>query len=113
MKKYLHAKIHQARITQLNPEYEGSITIDANLLEASGIEEYESVLVAGIESGKRFETYVIEGESGSGIIGVNGAAANMGFEMGERLIIMAFSHGNRYYKPNPKIVTCNEKNAKK
>ncbi len=87
--RLLKAKLHHAVVTQTNPEYHGSITIDRNLLKESGLLPYEAVLVADCENGNRFETYIIPGEPGSGIIGINGAAARL-TEKGNRVIIMAF-----------------------
>ena len=88
--RLLKAKLHHAVVTQTNPEYHGSITIDRNLLKASGLLPYEAVLIADCENGNRFETYIIPGEPGSGIIGINGAAARLS-EKGNRVIIMAFA----------------------
>ena len=72
-----HAKIHGATVTQTELSYAGSITIDANLLEASGILPNERVQVVNINNGARLETYVIEGEAGSGVICLNGPAARL------------------------------------
>jgi len=88
MIKVLRAKIHNATITQCDPEYVGSITIDEDLLRASGIVPNEVVLIADAENGARFETYVIKGEAGSGVIGINGAAAKL-VQRGDRIIIFA------------------------
>lgn len=90
MKEFLHAKLHNAQVTHTLKEYEGSIAIDKKLLKISGIWPYEKVIVADVENGVRFETYVIEGEEDSGIIAVNGSAANLVNE-GDRVIVMAFS----------------------
>ena len=70
----LKTKIHRARITQADLNYEGSITVDKDLLERAEILPFEQVDVLNITNGERFTTYAIEGEAGSGIIGVNGAA---------------------------------------
>ena len=86
----LRAKIHGAIITQANRDYVGSITIDADLLKKSGLLPHERVLVADIHNGVRFETYIIAGERGSGVIGINGAAAHL-VKPGEKIIIMAFA----------------------
>lgn len=83
----LKGKIHMARVTDKQKEYEGSITIDENLARKAGLLLYEKVLVADVETGNRFNTYVIYG--GEGEICVNGAAANL-VEIGDRVIIMAF-----------------------
>lgn len=85
----LKSKIHQATVTFTDVNYHGSITIDADLLRASGLLPNEAVVVADCENGNRFTTYVIVGEPGSGTIGVNGAAARL-TEAGHRVIVMAF-----------------------
>ena len=85
----LKAKIHRATVTQTDVNYHGSITIDRDLLEASGLLPNEAVLVADCENGNRFETYIIPGEPGSGIIGINGAAARL-TAVGHRVIVMSF-----------------------
>ena len=74
----LKAKIHRATVTQCDLNYEGSLTIDPDLLDASGILPFEQIDVLNINNGQRFTTYAIEGVRGSGIIGVNGAAARLG-----------------------------------
>ena len=85
----LKAKIHRATVTFTDVNYHGSITIDENLLEASGMLVNEKVLIADCENGNRFETYIIPGERGSGIIGINGAAARL-TRIGHRVIIIAW-----------------------
>ncbi|MGB0719304.1 MAG: aspartate 1-decarboxylase [Bdellovibrionales bacterium] len=90
----LKAKIHRATITQCDLHYEGSITIDADLLRASGILPYEQVDVLNINTGARFTTYAIEGAAGSGIIGVNGAAARLA-QAGDLCIIIAYAQMTR------------------
>lgn len=87
----LKSKIHRATITQADLDYVGSITIDSNLLEESGICEYEKVQIADINNGNRFETYTIAGEPGSGIICINGAAAKC-VNVGDKIIIMAYAN---------------------
>jgi aspartate 1-decarboxylase len=86
----LKSKLHQARVTDANREYEGSIGISRELCEAVGIRPWEKVLVANIENGTRLETYVIQLEPPRQIV-INGAAAH-GFIPGDRVIIMAFAH---------------------
>ncbi|GAG02213.1 unnamed protein product [marine sediment metagenome] len=109
--KVLRAKIHRATVTQAEIDYVGSITIDKDLLDASGILPGECVLVADLTDGKRFETYVFEGESGSGIICINGAAARL-VDVGDKVIIMAFA----YAEPDeakalkPSVVLVGEEN---
>ncbi len=85
----LQAKIHNVRITQTELNYTGSITIDEELLIASGMLPNQKVLIVNNNNGERFETYIILGEKGSGIIGLNGAAARRG-QVGDELIIMTF-----------------------
>lgn len=85
----LRAKIHRAWVTEANLHYEGSITIDKNILEASGIFAHEQVHVVNINNGQRFVTYVIEGTAGSGAMCVNGAAARL-VSPGDRIIVIAY-----------------------
>ena len=85
----LKAKLHNARVTEAVLEYEGSLSIDADLMDAVKIAPYEKILVANMENGNRFETYAIVGERGSGIIGLNGATTHKG-AVGDRLIIFTF-----------------------
>jgi len=89
MRSYLHAKIHQAIVTEANIDYVGSITIDRELIDKAGLDLGEKVLVVSNTSGARLETYVIPGERGSGVIAMNGAAAHL-IRTGEQVIIMAF-----------------------
>lgn len=89
MRWYLHAKIHQATVTEADVHYIGSITIDLDLIEAVGLEPGEKVQVVSNTSGARLDTYVIVGERGSGVIGMNGAAAHL-IRPGEQIIIMGF-----------------------
>ena len=85
----MRGKIHRATIRQCDPNYVGSITIDADLLRATDIRPNESVHVLDIDNGVRFETYVIYGEPGSGIIGINGAAARL-VAPGHKVIIISY-----------------------
>jgi aspartate 1-decarboxylase len=87
--KLLKSKIHRATVTMTDANYHGSITIDRDLLRASGLLPNESVIVADCENGNRFETYIIPGERGSGMIGINGAAARLS-KVGNKVIIMGF-----------------------
>lgn len=86
----LKGKIHRATVLQAELDYVGSITIDEALMEASGICEYEQVQIVDINNGQRFETYVIAGERGSGMICLNGAAARM-VQVGDKIIIMCYA----------------------
>jgi aspartate 1-decarboxylase len=85
----LHGKIHRATVTAANIDYVGSITIDGDLLRASGIYPYERVQVVDLDNGERLETYVIAGIPGSGSIELNGAAARL-IRPGDKVIIMAY-----------------------
>ncbi|MCB1063338.1 MAG: aspartate 1-decarboxylase [Verrucomicrobiae bacterium] len=89
MRSLLRSKIHLATVTEANPDYVGSITIDLDLVDAVGLWPGEKVLVASATTGARLETYVLEGERGSGVIGINGAAAHL-INAGEKVIIMGF-----------------------
>src|SRR5262245_35798548 len=89
LRQMMRGKIHRATITQCDPDYVGSITIDADLLRATDIRPNEAVHVLDIDNGVRFETYVIRGEPGSGIIGVNGAAARL-VAPGHKVIIVCY-----------------------
>lgn len=90
----LKSKIHRATVKQAELAYVGSITMDEELLEAAGIFEYEKVQIADIDNGSRFETYVISGERGSGMICLNGAAARC-VRVGDKIIIMSYGSYER------------------
>ena len=85
----LKSKLHHARITVSDRDYEGSLVIDEELMQTAKIVPYEKILVADVENGNRFETYAIPGEAGSGIIGVNGATTHLA-DIGDRVIIFTF-----------------------
>ncbi|GAA4895274.1 aspartate 1-decarboxylase [Ferrimonas pelagia] len=85
----LKGKLHQARVTHAELEYEGSCAIDQDLLDAAGILAYEQIEIYNIDNGERFSTYAIAGERGSKIISVNGAAAHKA-SPGDRVIICAY-----------------------
>ena len=86
----LKSKIHRATVLQANLNYVGSITIDADLMQKAKIFEYEQVHVVDVDNGKRFVTYAIAGERGSGMICLNGAAARK-VQLGDRVIIMSYA----------------------
>ena len=87
---FLRSKIHGATVTEANLHYEGSITIDSHLMNAAGLLPFEKVEIYIVTNGNRFETYVIEGEAGSGKIGINGAAAHLARE-GDKVIIACYA----------------------
>ena len=108
----LKGKIHRATVKQAELNYVGSITVDADLLDAAGIYEYEKVAIVDIENGNRFETYTIAGERGSGMICLNGAAARC-VSVGDKVILMAYAQltpeevGNGHA---PQVVFVDEEN---
>lgn len=111
MRLMLWGKIHRATVTQCDPDYVGSITIDQDLLDAAGILPYEQVHVYDIDNGVRLTTYAVAGDRGTGIIGMNGAAAKL-VEKGHKVIIAAYvwldaavAHDLR-----PRIVLVDDKN---
>ena len=89
MRIFLKSKLHKATVTEANVQYTGSISIDRELMDAAELLEYEKVLVVDSTNGNRLETYVIEGERGSGTICMNGAAAHL-IEEGDEITIMSF-----------------------
>lgn len=107
----LKGKIHRAKVVQAELDYVGSITIDEELLEASGIYEYECVQVVDIDNGNRFETYTIAGERGSGLICLNGAAARK-VKVNDKIIIMAYAmmDDEKAKTHKPKVVFVDDNN---
>ena len=89
MRKMLRGKIHRATVTGADLHYEGSVTIDSNLMERAGIIDYEAVHIWDVNNGERFETYAIPGQPGSGVVCINGAAAHK-VNVGDLVIIAAF-----------------------
>lgn len=108
----LHSKIHGARVTESDLNYVGSVTIDAELLEASGLVSNEKILVINIENGARFESYVFEGVPGSRIIGMNGGTARH-CQVGDRVLIMSFAavDAEEIREHVPRLVFVDEHNA--
>ncbi len=90
MRTMLKCKIHRATVTDAVLHYEGSITVDKDLMDAAGLVEYEQVHIWNVDNGNRFSTYVIDGERGSGVICLNGAAARQ-VSKGDLVIIAAFA----------------------
>lgn len=91
LREMAKSKIHRATVTEANLNYEGSITIDSSLMAVSDILPGEKVQVVNIANGARFETYAIEGEAGSGIVCVNGAAARL-TQPGDLVIVITYCH---------------------
>lgn len=110
----LKSKIHKATVTQSDLMYEGSLTIDSELMTAVGILPYEKIKIYNINNGERLDTYAIEGEAGSGIIGLNGAAARKGM-IGDLIIIVSYAiyHDDDLVDFEPKVVVLDENNKVK
>lgn len=89
----LKSKIHRATVIEADINYVGSITIDADLMKAADLIPYEKVQVVDIDNGARLETYAIEGPAGSGVIGMNGAAARL-VHKGDRIIVLAYAQAS-------------------
>ena len=102
-RQYLHAKIHNATVTEANVHYIGSVTIDEELMTLADIHEHEKVLVVDNTNGVRLETYCIKGKRGSGVIGMNGAAAKL-VQAGDQVILMTFCISDKPEKPRPILV---------
>jgi len=111
LRKVLHSKIHMARVTAALPDYVGSITIDADLLDACGMRVNDAVTIANCRNGERFETYIFRGKPGSRCIEINGAAAHL-VELGDRLIIMhyALMDDREYASHRPKVLIMGDRN---
>lgn len=107
MRWMLRSKIHKATVTEANLDYIGSITIDADLIETVGLLPGEKVLIVDNTNGARLETYVIEGEKGSGVICMNGAAAHL-IKVNDEIIIMGFELSDQ--PVDPKMIMVNKKN---
>jgi aspartate 1-decarboxylase len=107
------SKIHRATVTQADLNYEGSILVDLELLDAADIVPYEMVQVLNINNGERFETYAIPAPKGSGVICLNGAAARLGLP-GDKIIILSTSMVDENEVPAfaPKVIFVNEKNRR-
>ncbi len=107
----LKGKLHRVTVTECDLHYEGSIAIDQKLIEAAGLLINERVEIYNIDNGERFATYVILGEKGSGVIGLNGAAARKAC-VGDKLIICAYAHMSLEEAKafEPKVVVVGKKN---
>jgi len=110
-REMLKSKIHGATVTQAELYYEGSITVDKDLLKEAGILPYEKVQVLNFNNGSRLDTYTIEGEAGSGIICLNGPAARFS-SVGDEIIIVSYFQlqDEEAKKHKPKVVLVDKKN---
>ncbi|PHI30599.1 aspartate 1-decarboxylase [Budvicia aquatica] len=108
----LKSKIHRATVVQAELDYIGSITVDQDLLDASGILEYEKVQIVNINNGSRFETYTITGQRGSGLICLNGAAARH-VQVGDKIIIMCYARltPEEAQSHQPKVIFVDDNNG--
>jgi aspartate 1-decarboxylase len=108
----LKSKIHRARVTAANLDYEGSMSIDRDLMDKVGLLPYEKILCSNLANAARFETYAIPGERGSSQIVLNGAAAHLG-KPGDQLTIMSFTEAEvaeaKFWKP--RVIVLGEGNA--
>lgn len=107
----LKSKLYMARVTQTALDYEGSLTIDRDLMDAVKLLPYEKVLVSNLSNNNRFETYAIPGEPGSRVICLNGPAAHLG-AVGDRIVILAFAQvsAENARQQRPFILTLDENN---
>lgn len=112
LRKVLHSKIHRARVTGAYPSYIGSITIDADLLDACGMRVNDAVTVANGRTGDRLETYIFKGERGSRKIELNGPAAHS-VEVGDPVVIMHYAYMSdaEYTDHRPKVLIMREDNS--
>lgn len=110
----LKSKLHRARVTEADLHYEGSCSIDADLMKAAGLIAHEHIHVWDVTNGSRFETYVIEAPRGSGMVKINGAAAHHA-KKGDLVIITSFAHydAREAKKHTPKIVLVDNHNRVK
>lgn len=111
MRFMLKSKIHRATVTQADLSYEGSLTIDKDLMAAVGLCQFEKIKVYNINNGERFDTYAIEGPAGSGVIGLNGAAARKGL-VGDLIIIASYAmfDEEEVLRHQPRIILVDEQN---
>jgi len=110
----LKSKIHRATVTHADLHYEGSLTIDRDLMQTVDLVAGEKVKVYNVNNGERFDTYVIEGEAGSGVIGLNGAAARKGM-VGDLIIIVSYAlySEEELAAYQPRVVLVDERNRVK
>jgi aspartate 1-decarboxylase len=105
------SKIHRARVTEANLNYEGSITVDADLLDAADILPHEQVQILNVSNGERFDTYAIRGPRGSGVVCLNGPAARLA-QVGDLVLIIAYALMEReeLERHTPRVVQVDERN---
>lgn len=106
-REMFHAKLHRARVTGADLDYEGSVTVGPELLETAGIKEHERVQIVNVSNGERLETYTIEGDEGE--LCLNGAAARLA-EVGDIVILIAYATYDEDEEPEPTVVHLDEEN---
>ncbi|MGK8521704.1 aspartate 1-decarboxylase [Nocardia asteroides] len=111
LRTMMKSKIHRATVTHADLHYVGSVTVDQDLLDAANLLEGEQVCIVDIDNGARLETYVIAGERGSGVIGINGAAAHL-VHPGDLVILIAYGQLNEQElaEYDPKVVFVDDRN---
>jgi aspartate 1-decarboxylase len=111
LRTLMRSKVHRATVTEANLNYVGSLTMDKDLMELADFSVNEKVQVVDIDNGERFETYIIEGERGSGVLCLNGAAARR-VQPGDKVIVMSYAMYDEYELREhiPVVVVCDEHN---
>jgi aspartate 1-decarboxylase len=111
MRMMMKSKIHGAKVTQCNLDYQGSLTVDSRLMEMADLYPHEKIQVVNVNTGARFETYVIAGEPGSGVFGVNGAAARLAVP-GDIILVISYAHmeEERARSYSPIVILLDEEN---
>ncbi|MEV2279008.1 aspartate 1-decarboxylase [Nocardiopsis sp. NPDC049922] len=111
LRTLMKSKVHRATVTEADLHYVGSLTLDRELMTAADLYSNEKVQVVDIDNGERFETYVIEGAPGSGVVCLNGAAARL-VQPGDRVIIISYAEYQESEAPHhrPQVVVCDENN---
>ena len=110
-RQMLRSKIHRVKVTDACLEYEGSLTVDAALLEAAGILPYEAVVISNLHNGERFTTYAIAGPRDSGTLSLNGPAARKG-AIGDQIIVFCYEYYNEdeIKRHEPRIIRVDDQN---
>ena len=111
-REMLRAKVHRIRVTERDIEYEGSLTLDKDLMESAGMLPFEKVQVLNVNNAQRFETYIIEGEENSGVVCLNGPAARLG-QPGDIIIAITYAQmdAEEAKAHHPKVVHVDANNA--